>query len=256
MVALIFAALFAQNPAPLAAASAALAAPEAVTVLDMNKLKGDPARLAWSPDRSELYLQIVERDRQGTVKSAKHYLMSIAAHSMKNVDAEPPWAARYWAWKSGQTSPGTGVLKIGVSSRQETVRSTAAPVGGAMAKGGLPDPNAGTTLEEAASAADQAQKKNIYTLKVLNQSLGDWVNEPVVPGVNFGWAPAPMNALVFTKREGGPLVVLDAAGQKQELNGARAAVLPAWSNDGTQLAWLERIDKRKFEVRVAEVTAK
>jgi hypothetical protein len=175
---------------------------------------------------------------------------------MKDVDAEPPWAARYWAWKSGQASPGTGVMKIGVSSRQETVRATAAPVGGALAKGGLADPNVGTTVEDAAAVADQTQKKTIYTLKVGNQSLGDWVNEPVVPGINFGWAPAPLNALAFAKREGGPLIIVDATGQKQELSGARAALLPAWSGDGKRLAWLERVDKKKFEIRIADVTAK
>jgi len=190
------------------------------------------------------------------VKSARHYLVSIADRKIKDVDAEPAWAARYWAWKSGQASPGTGVLKIGVSSRQETVRSTAAPVGGALAKGGLPDANSGTTVEDAASVADQTQKKTIYTLKVANQSLGDWVNEPVVPGINFGWAPAPLNAIVVAKRDGGPLIVVDATGQKQELSGAKAALLPAWSDDGKQLAWLERVDKKKLEVRVADVTAK
>jgi len=255
MFTLIVVALLAQNPAPLKAASVSLGAPQAVTELDTSKLKGDPARLAWSPDLSELYVQMVERDRQGAVKTAKHYVVSVADHTMKAVDAEPPWAARYWAWKSGQVSPGTGVLKIGVSSRQESVRSTAAPVGGALAKGGLPDPNAGTTLEEAASVADQTQKKTIYTLKVGNQSLGDWVNEPVVPGINFGWAPAPLNAVVFAKREGGPLIVVDAGGQKRELSGARAALLPAWSGDGRRLAWLERVDRKKFEIRVADVTA-
>src|SRR5436190_23706921 len=102
MFAVILAALLAQSPAPLAAVSTALSQPEAVGEIDINKLKGEPARLAWSPDGSELYVQIVEHDRQGAIKSAKHYLLSIATHSMKNVDAEPPWAARYWAWKSGQ----------------------------------------------------------------------------------------------------------------------------------------------------------
>lgn len=256
MFTLIIVALLAQNPAPLTAASVSLGPPQAVTELDTSKLKGDAAKLAWSPDLSELYVQMVERDRQGAVKSAKHYVVSVADHTMKAVDTEPPWAARYWAWKSGQASPGTGVLKIGVSSRQETVRSTAAPVGGALAKGGLPDPSAGTTIEDAASVVDQTQKKTIYTLRVANQSLGDWVNEPVVPGVNFGWAPAPMNAIVFAKREGGPLIVVDAAGQKQELPGTKTALLPAWSGDGKRLAWLERVDKKKFEIRIAEITAK
>jgi hypothetical protein len=257
MVALALVALFAQaSPAPIAAAAMTLAAPATVTEIDTNKLRGEPVRLAWSADGSEFYVQLAERDRLGAIKSARHYVVSVSSHEVKSVDAEPAWASRYWAWKSGQASPGTGVLKISVDSRQETVRATAAPTGGAMARGGTPDPNAGTTLEDAASAADTAQKKTIYTLKLKNQALGDWVNEPVMPGVNFGWAPAPMNALVFAKREGGPLIVLDEAGRKQELIGARTAVLPAWSPDGKRVAWLERIDKKKFELRTAEISAK
>jgi hypothetical protein len=256
MFAIVFVALIAQNPAPIAAAAAALTPSQPIVEIDTTKIKGDPARLAWSPDRSELYVQTVERDRQGAVKSAKHFLVSVEGRSMKSVDAEPAWAARYWTWKSGQASPGTGVMKIAVSSRQENVRATSAPVGGALAKGGLPDASVGTTVEDAAAVVDQTQKKNIYTLKVVNQTIGEWVNEPVMPGVNFGWAPAPMNALVFTKREGGPLLIIDANGQKQELTGAKAALLPAFSNDGSRVAWMERIDRKKFEIRIADFTAK
>ena len=61
------------------------------------------------------------------------------------IDQEPPWAASYWTWKSGQASPAAAVFKIAVDSEQKTIRSTAAPMGGAMAKGGTPDGSAGTT---------------------------------------------------------------------------------------------------------------
>lgn len=257
MVAFALVALIAQaSSGPLTAAAVTLSAPVTVTELDTNKLKGDLVRLAWSADGSEFYVQTAERDRQGAIKSARHYVVSVASHEVKGVDAEPAWATKYWAWKSGQASPGTGVLKISVESRQENVRATAAPTGGAMARGGTTDPTANTTLEDAASAADVTQKKNIFTLKLKNQALGDWVNEAVVPGVNFGWAPAPMNAIVFAKREGGPLTIIDESGRKQELTGAKAAVLPAWSNDGKHLAWLERTDKKKFELRMAEISAR
>jgi hypothetical protein len=82
------------------------------------------------------------------------------------------------------------------------------------------------------------------------------VNEPVTPGTNFSWAPAPTVMLVFAKRDGGPLVLLDAAGRKQALTGAKTAFLPAWSNDGARIAWLERKDRKKFDLMVAEVSAR
>jgi hypothetical protein len=257
MVALILVALIVQmSSSPLNASATTLMNPLTVTELDTNKLKGDPVRLSWSLDGSEFYVQSTERDRKGAVKSTKHYIVSAASGTVKEVDAEPAWSKKYWAWKSGQASPGTGTLKISVESRQETVRSTAAPVGGALARGGGADPNVGTTLEDVASAVDQSQKKNVFTLKLKNQPLGEWINEAVVPGVNFGWAPAPMNAMVFAKREGGPLTIVDESGRKEELTGAKTAILPAWSDDGKRIAWLERTDRKKFELRTAEISAK
>ncbi len=77
-----------------------------------------------------------------------------------------------------------------------------------------------------------------------------------MPGANFSWAPAPLRAIVFAKRDGGPLIVLDDSGHKQELTGAKAATLPAWSDDGKRLAWLERKDKKKYDLMIAEVSPK
>ena len=88
------------------------------------------------------------------------------------------------------------------------------------------------------------------------ETIGEWITEPVLPGVNFAWAPAPISLLVFAKREGGPLTVLDPSGRKQELTGAKAALLPAWSNDGTKLAWLERKDRKKYDLKIAEISSR
>jgi len=71
--------------------------------------------------------------------------------------------------------------------------------------------------------------------------------------VNFGWAPAPLGLLAFAKREGGPLIVLDASGGRQELAGTKAAVLPAWSDDGKRIAWLERKDRKKYQLMIAGI---
>jgi len=255
MLAFILAALLFQTP-PSDARQVALSPARIVTEVDASRLKGDIVRLAWSPDGSQFYLQAVERDSYGTVKQTRHYLVSTASRSMKDADAEPAWASTYWGWKSAQASPGAAAFKIDVSSRQEMKRSTAAPTGGALAKGGAADPAAGTTLQDVASASDAAQVQTIYSLKVKGETIGEWINEAVVPGVNFAWAPAPHALLVFAKRDGGPLVVLDAAGRKQELAGVKTAVLPAWSSDGTKLAWLERKNKKTYDLKIAEIGAR
>jgi hypothetical protein len=256
MLWLMIAAAALQIPTATDAANVTLSIAEPIADLDMGKLKGEPARLAWSPDKTEFYLQTVERDGHGAVKSAKHYVVTAGSRTVKSVDREPEWASKYWAWKSAQASPGAAAFKIAVDGpRQETVRATSAPTGGALAKGGTASPLEGTTVADVAAAVDQSQTRTIYTLKLNGESLGDWVNEPVTPGSNFSWAPAPMTMIVFAKRTGGPLVVVDAAGHRQQLAGAKTAVLPAWSNDGTRIAWLERIDKKKYNLMAADISA-
>ena len=62
-----------------------------------------------------------------------------------------------------------------------------------------------------------------------------------------------MHAIAFAKRDGGPLIVLDENGRKQELNGTKTASLPAWSDDGKRIAWLERKERKKYDLMVAEI---
>lgn len=251
MFALIVAAAL-QAAAPTSdARQLTLAPPQAIVEVDTGKVKGDLSRLAWSPDASQLYLETVERDSRFNVKSMKRYVISVGSKAMKNVGEEPAWVSKYWSWKSDKKSPSSPAFSIAASSREEVVRSTAAPVGGAMAKGGLD--TGGTTLADAAGAAENTQNNTIWTLKVKGETIGEWTNEPVLPGTNFSWAPEPLHMIVFARRDGGPLVVLDDGGHKQELAGAKAAFLPAWSDDGTRIAWLERKDKKKFVLSVAEI---
>ena len=255
MLSLVLAACL-QAAAPTAdARQVTLAAPQPIAEIDLGKLKGDLSRLAWSDDGSQFYVQTVERDRGGNVRATHHFLVSNGG-APASVDREPAWASTYWHWKAAQASPASRTFSIDVEGpRRETKRSTAAPTGGTLARGGIADPSSGTTAADVASAADQTQVLMIYSLKVKNETIGEWVNEAVVPGANFAWAPAPLRLLAFTKREGGAIVVLDEAGRKQELAGAKAASFPAWSADGKRIAWLERRDRKKYQLTVAAVTA-
>jgi len=231
-----------------------VAAPVPIAELDLGKMKGGLTRLAWSSDGADFYVQTIERDRTGHVKATRHYIVSNSSMSVKDIAEEPAWAAKYWEWKSAQSSPASQ-LKITVEGpRRETKRTTAAPTGGVLARGGSTDPSAGTTVSDVAAAVDQSQVQMIYTLKLGNETLGEWINEPVIPGVNFSWAPAPLAFLAFTKRDGGPIMVLDEAGNKQQLAGAKSAFFPAWSGDGKRLAWLERRDKKRYILTAADVS--
>jgi hypothetical protein len=239
--------------APMAADHVAISGPAAIVEIDTDKLKGEPARLAWSPDMKQMYLQMVERDGHGNVKAAKHYVVSLDGKSIKGIDQEPPWASKYWMWKSAQMSPAAAAFRIRVEQRTETKRATAAPTGGDLARGANPDPASGSTLSDVASAANQAQIQTIYDLRLGDQLIGEWINEAVAPGTNFGWAPAPAHLIAFARRDGGPLVLLDDGGHKHEIAGTKSISLPAFSDDGMKLAWLTRKDKKHFVLTVGTV---
>lgn len=255
LVALTFNPAAAQSPAS-DARQIALGPLQMIGQVDTGNVKGNPWRLAWSPDGTELYLQVADRDSRGAVKSSRGYLVSLAGKTLKSTDQEPAWASKYWTWKSAQTSPAAPAFKIDVDQRQQTVRATAAPAGGDIAKGGVPDPLSGTSVSDAAGAAYQSQTQTIFRLRLKGTTIGEWVNEPVTPGVNFGWAPAPHRLLAFASRTGGPIVLLDDQGRTQELADTKAAVLPAWSDDGSKIAWLERRDKKRYELMIATVSSK
>src|SRR5262245_30375887 len=137
MLFIILATLVLQATGAADAQKMALSIAQPIVEVDAGKLKGDLARLAWSPDGSEFYIQTVERDSRFTIKSTKHYVVSASSKNPKSVDQEPAWASKYWTWKSAQASPAGAGFKIVVDGpRQETVRATSAPAGGALARGG------------------------------------------------------------------------------------------------------------------------
>ena len=235
-----------------------IGAPQTIVQVDTEKLKGEVAALAWSADGKEIYIQAVQRERSGAVKSAKHYLVSVEGKSVKSTDGEPAWAEKYWSWKSAQTSPASPAFKIAVEEREETKHATAAV--GDMAKGGGGSADGrgaipGTSAEEAGNIANMSQQVTTYSLKVKGNTLGEWVNELVIPGLILSWAPAPARLLAITRRDGSAITVLDEEGHKQELTGAKDAVVPSWSSDGRMLAWLEKKDRKHFDLTIAEISA-
>jgi len=238
------------------ASDAALVSPETIVEIDASKLKGDPGMLAWAPDSKVLYLQMIERDRKGAVTSTKHFVIAITEKTIASVDSQPAWVGPYWTWKAAPSSPAASTFKI-VPSEREEIKHAMAPVGD-LAKGGVGGDgrNMGTSASEAVAAQATAQKVHIWALKVESETIGEWVNEAVTPGSTFSWAPAPVHALIYAKRDGGPLSLLDDKGRKQTLAGARNASFPAWSHDGRRVAWLERKDRRKYDLMTAGISAK
>ena len=146
-------------------------------VIDVNldKLKGKLVRqLAWSPDKTQLYLMTYDAKNDASIKEAFHYVIALDGGVPKKVEAPPEWATAYWTWKSGQTAPGDPSLKIDVSEEQRRENAIALPFGGDYAKGGTggADPAAGTSSASAIEASRGMKTFNAYTMKLKGEVVG------------------------------------------------------------------------------------
>ncbi|HVB38568.1 MAG TPA: hypothetical protein VND92_08515 [Vicinamibacterales bacterium] len=233
--------------------SLTFSAPVTVVTLDGHKLDGAIVEMAWSPDGTKLYLQTVTSDRDGNQQS-NHYLLALSAGKPERLDVEPDWASQYWGWKSSPVSPGSSDFKISVRSHQETLRSTTVSMGGALATGAIG--GSGTTVDDVTTAIRGQQTATVVELGAAHVTIGSWMDEPVRPGFTFGWAPASIGLLTFADRHHDDrLIVLDAAGHTRQLKGTRHAVLPAWTDDGHRLAYLQRDGGTKYRLQIINVTA-
>ena len=246
--------LLAQTPAATEAKGVRVAAPARVTEIDAGRLKGDPTQLSWSPDAKQLYLRTTETSKGAPVH--RHYVITLPDGKPQAVDAEPEWASKYWAWKSAQSAPGAPTMKIEVESERKMLRSTNAPshaglagFGGDPGGGGVGGPGQGTGVNP---AVGEAQMANVYRMLLRGEVIGEWVNAPIVPGLTFGWSPRELGLIAFANREG-EIVLMDANGSKTKVAGTSDAILPAWSDDGSRLAFLGKTGRRKFDVLVSEV---
>ena len=229
--------------------------------IDIDKMKGQPAKLAWSPDGKEIYLQLLD-GAFGKAGTERHFVYSVSDGKQKSVDAVPAWAAAYWNRKSGQASPDDAAFKIGVETAQRTERGVTAGMGGDMARGAAGSGGdigggaGGTSAGDAIAAAAGAQTVTVHAMKLAGETIGEFINSVIVPGLTFGWGPAGSKVVVFAKPKSGELVIMDNAKKKQDVDGTKDALLPAFSDDGSKLAWVRRDGRKKFSLLVANVSAR
>jgi hypothetical protein len=224
-----------------------VAAPATVAELDLGKLKGELREVGWSSDGSELYIQTAD----GTPPSQKirHYVVPVAGGAPKPVDAQPQWAIDYWTIKSDRFAPGLRSLMIDFEQKQEKMKvGTGSGRPGEQA-GGSP----GSTPVDIEKTAE-GQWQNFARLTLLGEVVSEFLNQMPIPGLMFSWGPPGTGTIAYTDREQGHLMLLDRNKHKQTVSGVKDALLPAWSTDGTRLAWVQKSGRKKYALVWATVS--
>lgn len=226
-----------------------------VLTLDLKGMKGQrPRQLSWSPDEQQLCLQTYDANRDASVKAVYYYLLPAGGGPPARVETPPAWAAGYWAWKSGQTAPDDPSWKIEVGIEKKIVSATSLPMGGDLARGGTVDPaTAGISAETVAAHAAQSSNASIYTMRLTGVTVGEWTDHPIMPGLTFGWGPKGSGVIAFADKSSGRLTFLDRTGKTQAIEGTKNVVLPAFTPDGTRLAYLEHRGRDTYALVIATV---
>jgi hypothetical protein len=231
-------------------------APKTIAELDMSKARTVIRRLAWNADNTQLYVQTAELKMDALVKTAYHYVIDASTGSVKTVDAEPAWAADYYTWKSWKSAPGDDAFLIELATEQRKASATGIPMGGDYARGGttadVGGAGGGISMESAVAAAQQSQSGTANVMKLKGQVIGEWMNQPIVPGQSFGWGPQGSGLIAFAEPNNRQLIVMDKSGSKEKIGGTKGVYAPAFSNDGRKIAWLE-LHGKKAAVVVSDI---
>ena len=239
-------------PAPVSASAVRLA-PKPVAEFELSKLRGVIRRLAWNADGTQLYLQTAELKSDALVKEAFNYIITVATGELKKVDTEPAWASEYYAWKSWKSAPGDDGFMIEVASEQRRNAATALPMGGDAARGGGVDPTSGASAESVMAIAQHSQSGTYNIMRLKGQVIGEWANQPIVPGQTFGWGPKGSNLIAYAEVNNRALMVMDKSGAKQKIADTKGVCVPAFSMDAQKLAWLE-VRGKKAVLVVSDVS--
>lgn len=178
-------------------------------------LHGRLARLAWSPDGRQIYVWGYSQ-----VSTAEgHVLAAVADGAVSQAASAPAWAQRYWLWKGARNAPWLPTVALTSSTTFRTAFTTVDPG----------DPSRAFAPASGQTAA------NVLTLhgEVVAETSGSLV----MPGLTFGWSPFAMGAIAFVAPSG-RLVIMDCEGRKLNVEGTRNVLLPAWSEDGSRIAYL------------------
>ncbi|HWF84848.1 MAG TPA: hypothetical protein VG222_08385 [Vicinamibacterales bacterium] len=232
---------------PLDVSTLKIDAPTVVTELDLGKMKGELRQLAWSPDFTQFYVQTADGNKPDEVR---HYLVASSGGAVTPAPEEPQWAADYWRFKSDRSAPGIPDVMIDVKQTLEKVKIGTGSAGAADRSA----PGAGSVSSSGnVERAAESQGENVVRLVLFDEAVSVFINQRPIPGLQFGWGPAGSGAIAFVN-DSGRLVLLDRGTHKQTVAAVKDALLPAWTMDGSRIAFLEKSGRKKYTLMTATVS--
>jgi len=143
--------------------------------------------------------------------------------------------------KSNLAAPGVPSLHLEVQTTNRRTRPT--PFNGGTANGGAYTPDVKNPVDAFESEV---------SLKLLGLEIGNWVNDAPLAGETFGWGPAGSAAIIYVGR-GDRLTLMDQEKRRKVVATLKNVSLPAWSNDGTRLAFVQKTGKKTYRLMTVAV---
>jgi len=208
----------------------ALAAPASVDAQNAEKLLvmtitseqlsgGVVSEITW--DGGTLILQGAFAKPSGEL-SAKYFVQAARGVAMEERQAHTEASARYWERKSKPFSP-TGLGRITTSKDEK-----------------LPMYGIGSQQQRIGDAVDMGGTQVLHTVKLAGLLLHERVSKiPPYDGELWGWSSPEVNRIAYVDKKG-DLWFAAADGRNPQLVLRGNFTLPAWSDDGTQIAVAER----------------
>ncbi len=244
------AALLSAQPARQPIDLAKLVVSDPATLRDLGKAdaRGVATRMAWSADGAWIYVRMSTFDRWSN-ETVRHLLVETQGKRIQDLGDEPSWLPRYWNTKSALASPTVPSWRIKIDTREGQVRTTNVPREGNIGQHG--DPTAGLD-ETVRKAANSSQKVSFEDYVLNGRVVASAINDHVAPGRTFAWAPPPLALVAFVDAKW-RLMLMNQAGATREVKGAKKPSLPAWSEDGRRLAFVQATTLSNCVVKVVDV---
>jgi hypothetical protein len=209
-------------------------------------------QIDWSPDASQLYIQTVEGNPPK--EKLHHYIVGSEGGALQPAEGEPEWALEYWAFKSDRAAPGVPTLEIDAKSTFEHVQVGTGSAGAAASSPEGTRAGGGTVMSsENVDRAAQRQTQQVWTFTLLDETIAEFRDTRPIPGLTFSWGPRGSGSIAFTDVQG-RLMFLDQAKHKHVVPNVKEATLPAWSQDGTRIAYAVKEGRKKYQLVWCTIT--